>query len=639
MAKAGRQQAKRGAASQRCTAAAATPRGSSSLAVLETGHNPTGAIRKSKSGKRRAVVLVAIQIVLIAHIVQWKLTGRTLTPIEPSESVQTLQDGVINVGFIFFAVALLSTLILGRWFCGWGCHIVMLQDFCGWIMKKLGIQPKPFRSRLLLYVTPLLASYMFLWPVLKRFAGWAGWMETSLQPWKATVHLTTEDFWATFPGVMIAVPFLGICGFLVVYLLGAKGYCTYGCPYGGFFAPLDTYAPGRILVTDACAGCGHCTAVCTSNVRVHEEVREYGMVVDPGCMKCLDCVSVCPTDALYFGFSKPAKFKGPPKNRAPKRHYDLTAAEEVGLAVVYAAAFLSVFGVYSLIPFLTASGMAAAVTFIVWKAWRLARDPNVRFHKFRFKTGGSLSASGRIFAAIAAVVIAVTAHSGLIRIIHSKADSYAAKVVYRPDVVFSDRPQAVSGAMARDADRAIEAYRRMSSIRHGGIGLLHDRSVDSSMAWVHVCKLEFDDAARLFRRSIESGARNRPLYETLGLVLQAQNKDEQVVRLYDEVLAEDPTWLDLVGTAAAWHQKHGRADERARIWRAALDNNPNSLMAMMAVAHDLLESGERDEAQTLLRRMLRADPDHAWANAGLSWLSGASAFPVPEPGCGETSFI
>ena len=29
------------------------------------------------------------------------------------------------------------------------------------------------------------------------------------------------------------------------------------------------------------------------------------MVVDPGCMKCMDCVSVCPNDALYFGFGKP----------------------------------------------------------------------------------------------------------------------------------------------------------------------------------------------------------------------------------------------------------------------------------------------------------------------------------------------
>ena len=34
------------------------------------------------------------------------------------------------------------------------------------------------------------------------------------------------------------------------------------------------------------------------------------MVVDPGCMKCLDCVSVCPMNALYFGLGKPSLFAG-----------------------------------------------------------------------------------------------------------------------------------------------------------------------------------------------------------------------------------------------------------------------------------------------------------------------------------------
>ena len=71
------------------------------------------------------------------------------------------------------------------------------------------------------------------------------------------------------------MPFLLICGFVIVYFLGAKGFCTYACPYAGFFAPADTVSPGRIVVDhDKCEGCGHCTAVCTSNVRVHEEIRD-----------------------------------------------------------------------------------------------------------------------------------------------------------------------------------------------------------------------------------------------------------------------------------------------------------------------------------------------------------------------------
>ena len=92
-----------------------------------------------------------------------------------------------------------------------------------------------------------------------------------------TNHLVTSDFWATFPPLAVAVPFLFICGFMTVYFLGSKGFCTYACPYGGFFVLADKVAPGKIRVTDACNQCGHCTAVCTSNVarpRGGEDVRD-----------------------------------------------------------------------------------------------------------------------------------------------------------------------------------------------------------------------------------------------------------------------------------------------------------------------------------------------------------------------------
>ncbi|MCP3902044.1 MAG: hypothetical protein GY715_00285, partial [Planctomycetes bacterium] len=132
-------------------------------------------------------------------------------------------------------------------------------------------------------------------------------------------HFMTDDFWERFPAWPIALLTFAVCGFLIVYLLGNKGFCTYGCPYGGIFGVADQVAPGRILVTDACEGCGHCTATCTSNVRVHEEVRTWGMVVDPGCMKCMDCVDVCPKDALHFGFGTPAIARGRPRQTPARR--------------------------------------------------------------------------------------------------------------------------------------------------------------------------------------------------------------------------------------------------------------------------------------------------------------------------------
>src|SRR5205823_3008996 len=93
---------------------------------------PVG-IRKSKTSRWRAAALILLNLLMVAHVIQWWITGRTVSPIEPSETMHTLQRGAVNAGFIFFSLAILATLIFGRFVCGWGCHILALQDFCAFI--------------------------------------------------------------------------------------------------------------------------------------------------------------------------------------------------------------------------------------------------------------------------------------------------------------------------------------------------------------------------------------------------------------------------------------------------------------------------------------------------------------------------
>src|SRR5205823_1612963 len=207
------------------------------------------------------------------------------------------------------------------------------------------------RSRLLVYVPLIGALYMFVWPTAYRF--FVNPDHGPLIP-KFTNHLVTTNFWETFPSVSVAIPFLFVCGFMTVYFLGQKGFCTYACPYGGFFGLADKFSPGKIRVTDACNQCGHCTATCTSNVLVHAEVKEFGMVVDPACMKCMDCVSVCPNDALYFGFGTPALTAA----GSISKTYSLTWPEEALGAAAFLVSFLAIWDVYQLVPMLMALGIA-----------------------------------------------------------------------------------------------------------------------------------------------------------------------------------------------------------------------------------------------------------------------------------------
>src|ERR1041384_7982372 len=265
-----------------CTSEKVTKKRSIELPVLAGSPGQKEEIKHSRASRWRAGALITLNLLMIAHIIQWRFMGTTVSPIEPSETMYTLQRGAVNAGFIFFILAILATLIFGRFVCGWGCHIVSLQDFCSWILEKMGLKPRPFRSRLLIFVPLIVAFYMFVWPTAYRFfvLYFAGPSNEPVIP-AFTNHLITTEFWATFPPVAVAIPFLFICGFMTVYFLGSKGFCTYACPYGGVFVLADRVAPGKIRVTDACNQCGHCTATCTSNVLVHAEVKQYGMVVDP----------------------------------------------------------------------------------------------------------------------------------------------------------------------------------------------------------------------------------------------------------------------------------------------------------------------------------------------------------------------
>ena len=58
-----------------------------------------------------------------------------------------LATRAVPAALLLALITIAVTLVFGRVFCGWGCHLVALQDLCGWMMKKLGIRPKPFRFR------------------------------------------------------------------------------------------------------------------------------------------------------------------------------------------------------------------------------------------------------------------------------------------------------------------------------------------------------------------------------------------------------------------------------------------------------------------------------------------------------------
>lgn len=584
----------------------------------QSGHEK---IKHSRVGTWRAIVLILVNLIMAAHFVQWLITGWTLSPIEPSESMHTLRDGAANAGFVFFVLAIVSTMLFGRWFCGWGCHIVSLQDLCAWVMMKVRVKPKPFRSRLLLFVPLGLAIYMFVWPVVHREVVRPLFMDARgrLPQWLGQANplagirseFIVEEYWATFPPWYVAIPFLAVCGFACVYLLGAKGFCTYGCPYGGFFAPADLVAVGKIRVNEDCNQCGHCTAVCTSNVRVHEEVRDFGMVVDPGCMKCMDCVSVCPNDALRFGLGAPTVLARPidddAKARAAKARalrsarFDLTIVEEVVLAAVWLAMFQSFRGMLNMVPMLMAVGLAGCGTFLVWKTWRLVRDANVRVQGLQLKFKGKVRAPGVCVGVLSAVVVFSAGWSGWVRWNLYRAEAgYETLITPIGNVLASGF--APSPSEVRRASESLKRFDHAGPISQGGWGWRHTPDELTQIAYMRVLIGDLKRAEAALDEVIERGRPQDGLIFQMARIMSARGATaEEVGAMYTRALGKHPALQGVRGVIAKGTADKGDRLGGIKLWDDVLaDERVKSKPAVqLGAAQGLLQLGERARANAL----------------------------------------
>ena len=545
-------------------------------------------IRDSKTSRWRAAALITLNLLMIAHLIQWRLMGQTISPIEPSETMYTIQRGAINAGFIFFALAILATMIFGRFVCGWGCHILALQDFCAWLLKKIGLTPKPFRSRLLVFVPLIAALYMFVWPTALRY--FAGPQNEPLIP-DFTNHLVTSNFWETFPTVAVAIPFLFICGFMTVYFLGSKGFCTYACPYGGFFSLADKLSPGKIRVTDACNQCGHCTATCTSNVLVHAEVKQYGMVVDPGCMKCMDCISVCPNDALYFGFGKPTIAV----SQSLRKSYSLTWPEEIVGALVFLGSYLAVWDVYQLVPMLMALGSATITTFLFLRTWRLFRAKDLSFYRFNLKSHGRIRKAGWAFAVFAFVWIGLNAHSGWVRY-HEFAGEHAFQKIQIPDELALARTNPDLWLSPSDRANVFAGRQHLHSAL--SFGLFVNSQALPKLAWFEYLSGDAEQSIELLAVAAahqQGQAKASSLYYR-GTILNRLGRYEQALTSLDQALAEASNLILAREERGESLWQLGRKEEAVSVWSDAVQRNPGLVVANNQLAGAAASLGRSEDA-------------------------------------------
>ena len=252
--------------------------------------------------------LIGIHVLILAHI--YYFGDSVIGSVDFQEFFHAfIKYGIINAGVVMVMIAFISTLIFGRFFCGWACHFGALQEFSWWVLKKMNIVPKTINSSLVTILPLFILLNFYVAPNL---------IHSIKMPWeKLVINFGMPEIWAFLPGFMIGLLTFIVDGFLIVYFLGRKGFCRFLCPWGAFLKLPSSLAMFKVRKVGTCIECGVCTDNCPIGIDVTYEINNHEKVTNTNCTSCMVCTDGCPSQAIAY------KWKNPFRENFQFKHYGL----------------------------------------------------------------------------------------------------------------------------------------------------------------------------------------------------------------------------------------------------------------------------------------------------------------------------
>ena len=206
-------------------------------------------------------------------------------------------EGIVAGSLIVFALLFLTSLFLGRAFCGWVCPAGATQELCAKVRNTSFKNGKRNWIKYLIWVPWLsIIIVMFL---------------------QAGTIVAIDPFYQTYFGISItgvesAVMFLAIAGLIagIALATGKRGACHTICwmaPFMIIGRKIRNAAnwPALQLEADSskCINCKACSRNCSMSLDVNAMVQNQ-TIENSECILCGRCVDVCPNGAIKYGFNK-----------------------------------------------------------------------------------------------------------------------------------------------------------------------------------------------------------------------------------------------------------------------------------------------------------------------------------------------
>lgn len=171
-----------------------------------------------------------------------------------------------------FGIGLLLSTYFGRFYCGYICPIntgiKFIDDKADKNKRKRKTVPETFKKLWIRY------------GILVLFLG------TMIIVFKTGKKLPV-------------LPALFGLGTIITIFYKPEFWHRYLCPYGSLLSIFSKFNKrSYMLLNEDCIKCGQCVSACPSDAILWEDKKESPIIIQNECLMCGKCKEVCPTDAI-----------------------------------------------------------------------------------------------------------------------------------------------------------------------------------------------------------------------------------------------------------------------------------------------------------------------------------------------------
>lgn len=212
-------------------------------------------------------------------------------------AVVPIQEVIITIGLrgdfgyllpaiIVLSVLLISSVFVGRIFCGFACPLGALQEIISGINFKSNLKShKQVKYRIDVFSPlPSIIRWIFLGVII--LLAFLGVILLPLFNPLSGFAVIKRQF-----ELAVIIPFISLIFVSFASIFLYRPWCRFICPFGAGSSLCGRYTRKKYRRTENCTNCGACEEICPT--------QEAGTDSKKGeCYYCNRCIEICPHDAI-----------------------------------------------------------------------------------------------------------------------------------------------------------------------------------------------------------------------------------------------------------------------------------------------------------------------------------------------------